>query len=126
MQQQHQSPPQQQPQPDVVKPEVVKPEMVKPEMEQRPEAPVKPPGYASIAAGHKENLESRNKDEMPTIDDWNADIVKEEQDQEHNGEHRDYRGRGGRGGGRGRGGGNYKGRGGMDLDIFGLQFKSKP
>ena len=55
---------------------------------------------------------------MPTIDDWNADIAKEEEGGETNGDSRDYRGRGGRGGGRGRGGnGNYRGRGGENFDF---------
>ena len=81
-------------------------------------------GYASIAAGQKENNvsgngnkndEVRSKDEMPTIDDWNAEIAKDEEESDSS---REYKGRGGgRGGGRGRRGdsGGYRGRGGKDM-----------
>ena len=86
------------------------------------------PGYASIAAGQKENNvsgngndEGRSKDEMPTIDDWNADIAKDEEESDSN---REYKGRGGGrgGGGRGRRGDSsgYRGRGGKDFKIFGI------
>ena len=96
---------------------------VEPEPEkQHNDAPSKPPGYASIAAGRDNpgngngvppmnNKNDNIKDEMPTIDDWNEDIAKEE---ENNGDSREYRGRGGGrgGGGRGRRDGEYRGRGG--------------
>ena len=84
-------------------------------------------GYASIAAGQKENNgsgngnkndEGRSKDEMPTIDDWNAEIAKDEEESDPN---REYKGRGGgRGGGRGRRGDSsgYRGRGGKDFRIL--------
>ena len=84
-------------------------------------------GYASIAAGQKENNvggngnkidEGRSKDEMPTIDDWNAEIAKDEEESDSN---REYKGRGGgRGGGRGRRGDSsgYRGRGGNDFRIL--------
>ena len=84
-------------------------------------------GYASIAAGQKENNvggngnkidEGRSKDEMPTIDDWNAEIAKDEEESDSN---REYKGRGGgRGGGRGRRGDSsgYRGRGGKDFRIL--------
>ena len=52
---------------------------------------------------------------MPTIDDWNAEIAKDEEESDSN---REYKGRGGgRGGGRGRRGdsGGYRGRGGKDF-----------
>ena len=93
---------------------------VEPEPEQHGEAPNKPPGYASIAAGSKDgspgvgvpagvNKNDNIKDEMPTIDDWNEDIAKEEES-----DSREYKGGRGRGGGRGRRGGHdsYRGRGG--------------
>lgn len=76
--------------------------------------PSKPPGYASIAAGLKEN-KTEVKDEMPPIDDWNEEIAKEEE----NSESRDFKG--GRGGGRGRGrGGNFRGRGGNFIILRSL------
>lgn len=80
--------------------------------------PSKPPGYASIAAGLKEN-KNEVKDEMPPIDDWNEEIAKEEENNEMS---RDYRG--GRGGGRGRGrGGNFRGRGGESFCVIFKSFR---
>ena len=73
------------------------------------EVPTKPPGYASITAT-KDNkaVNETVKDEMPPIDDWNAEIAKEEQDNNDSKENR-----GGRGGRGGRGRGNFRGgRGG--------------
>ena len=56
---------------------------------------------------------------MPTIDDWNADIAKDEEESDSN---REYKGRGGGrgGGGRGRRGDSsgYRGRGGKDFGIL--------
>merc|ERR1712008_391848 len=95
-QQQPQHQPQQQQQPPQSQPEMVKPvetPQVEPEPEKHNEAPSKPPGYASIAAGQKENNgsgngikndEGRSKDEMPTIDDWNAEIAKDEEESDSN------------------------------------------
>merc|ERR1719228_3199645 len=92
--QKQQPPPQQQqqPHPPQQQPEMVKPvekpvEQLEPEKHSPEAASSNPPGYASIAAGKENGIaapvnknDERSKDEMPTIDDWNADIAKEEEE----------------------------------------------
>ena len=53
---------------------------------------------------------------MPTIDDWNEDIAKEEESDSR--EYKGGRGGGRGGGGRGRRGGEYRGRGGKILHFL--------